>query len=275
MTARAAGVSKSSSSAAAKGAQAASSCSAGGPREGISERVAAGRGLRHRLLREVDRLAPGRGQEEDQHRLASPLVERLPDRRDVPERLGHLLAGEAEHPVVRPDLRERVAERLRLRDLVLVVREDEVEATAVDLERRAVDLLRHRRALDVPARPAAPPRRVPPGVLGLRLVRLPEREVAAVLLERVRLLLLDLVGPLAGEPPVVGKRRDAEVDVATDGVRVAARDQLLDERGRSAAPTRSPSAGGRACRGRGRRCPRRYHSVARAASSALAPGAAS
>ena len=45
----------------------------------------------------------------------------------------------------------------------------------------AEQLLRHRRALDVPARAAAPPRRVPRGVLAL-LMRLPEREVERVLL---------------------------------------------------------------------------------------------
>src|SRR5207248_1515951 len=129
-----------------------------------------------------------------------------------------------------PDLRERVAEGARLRDLVLVMREHQVEAAAVDLERRPEDLLGHRRALDVPARPAASPRRVPPRVLRLRLVRLPEREVALVLLERARLLtLLDLVGLLAGETAVLRERRDAEVDVAARLVRVPRVDELLDE----------------------------------------------
>ena len=63
---------------------------------------------------------------------------------------------------------------------------------------------RHRRALDVPAGPADAPRRLPRRVLAL-LGRLPEREVARVLLARVRLLLLDLVGPLARER-AVGRR---------------------------------------------------------------------
>src|SRR4029077_18886651 len=97
-----------------------------------------------------------------------------------------LLARETEHPVVCPDLGELVAERARLRNLVFVVREDEVEPAAVDLERRAEDLLGHHGALDVPTRAAAPPRRLPRRVLRLRLVRLPQREVARVLLERAR-----------------------------------------------------------------------------------------
>ena len=116
---------------------------------------------------------------------------------------------------------------MRLRDLVLVVREDEVEPAAVDLERRPEQLLGHHGALDVPAGAPAAPRRVPPRVLA-GLVRLPEREVARILLARVRLLILDLVGPLTGESAVPVELRDAVVDVAVDLVRVAARDQLLD-----------------------------------------------
>ena len=71
---------------------------------------------------------------------------------------------------------------------------------------------------------------VPPGVLGRRLVRLPEREVARILLERARLLaLLDLVGLLAREPAVVREARDPEVDVTSRRVGVTGFDQLLDE----------------------------------------------
>src|SRR5207248_10809510 len=102
--------------------------------------------------------------------------------------LVHLGAAHAEHPVVHPYARELMAERARLRDLVLVVRELQVEAAAVDREARAEVALRHRGALDVPTRPAPTPRRVPRGVLA-GLVRLPEREIARVVLERVRRLL--------------------------------------------------------------------------------------
>src|SRR4030095_13800464 len=108
------------------------------------------------------------------------------------------------------------------------MREDEVEPTAMDLEDRAEQLLRHRRALDVPAGTPTTPRRVPPRVL-LRLVRLPEREVARVLLARVRLLLFDLIRLLPGKAAVVLPARDTEVDVAVDLVGVAAFDQIDDE----------------------------------------------
>src|ERR671937_127830 len=100
---------------------------------------------------------------------------------------------------------------------------------------RSIPLCIHRRALDVPAGPAAPPRRVPPRVLSL-LVRLPEGEVAWVLLQLAQLLLLGrvtrrlLVGVTPGELPVVRVARDAEVDVAAGRIRVAALDQLLDQR---------------------------------------------
>ena len=49
----------------------------------------------------------------------------------------------------------------RLRRLVLVVREHEVDAAAVDVELHAQQRLGHRRALDVPARPARGPRARP------------------------------------------------------------------------------------------------------------------
>ena len=62
------------------------------------------------------------------------------------------------------------------------------------------------------------------------LVRLPEREVAGVFLERVRLLLLDLVRPLAGQATVLGEARDPEVHVPLDRVCVVLVDQRLDER---------------------------------------------
>ena len=134
-----------------------------------------------------------------------------------------------------PELRERMPQRARLRDLVLVVREDQVEPAAVDLEHGPEVLLRHRRALDVPARPAAAPRRVPPRVLAF-LVGLPEREVAWILLQRRLLVLLGrvarrlLVAVAAREPAVVREARDAEVDVASGRVGMARRDELLDHR---------------------------------------------
>ena len=113
----------------------------------------------------------------------------------------------------------------RLRALVLVVGEDEVEPPAVDPELRPELLRGHRGALDVPARATDAPWRLPGRVLAL-LRRLPEREVAWILLGRVRLLLLDLVGPLPRERAVRPEPLDPEVDVPVDRVGVARREQL-------------------------------------------------
>ena len=86
----------------------------------------------------------------------------------------------------------------------------------------------------MPAGAAASPRRVPPGVLAL-LVRLPEREVARVLLEHALLLFLGrvahrrLVVVTARQAPVVGIAVDAEIDVAAGFVGEAQFDELLDQ----------------------------------------------
>jgi hypothetical protein len=60
------------------------------------------------------------------------------------------------HPVARE--RAFAVGALRLRDLVLVVRKDEVLAAGVDVERRAQVRDGHGRALDVPAGTAFSPR---------------------------------------------------------------------------------------------------------------------
>src|SRR5947209_6931193 len=110
------------------------------------------------------------------------------------------------------------------------MREDEVKAAEMDLEDGAQELLRHRRALDVPAGTPATPGRVPPRVFTL-FRSLPQREVARVLLERARILVgLDLVQSLAREPAVVSERRHAEVHVPARLVGVPAADQLFDQR---------------------------------------------
>src|SRR4029453_3205482 len=100
-----------------------------------------------------------------------------------------------------------MAQRTRLCDLVLVVREDEIESASVDLELRPEVLLGHDRALDVPAGSSTPPRRLPPSVLS-GLVPLPQRKVARILLARIRLLLLDLIEALTAEATVLRIARD-------------------------------------------------------------------
>ena len=117
----------------------------------------------------------------------------------------------------------------RLRDLVLVVGKHQVVAAAVDVERRAQDLARHGRALDVPAGAAAAPGAVPAGlVVGGGL---PEDEI-----HRIALVGRDLdpgagdhvVDRAAREAAVVGVALHREEDVALGLIGVALGDEITD-----------------------------------------------
>jgi hypothetical protein len=83
-------------------------------------------------------------------------VEQVVDGDEIALALGHLAAFDLQESVVHPHARHALhAERAAaLGELVLVVREHEVDAAAVDVEGVAQMLARHGRALDVPARPA-------------------------------------------------------------------------------------------------------------------------
>src|SRR5258708_33402443 len=79
-------------------------------------------------------------------------LENVPQGIEIAERLRHLLPFDEEKLGVQPEARERLSgERLRLRDLVFMVREDQVDAARMNIERLAQILDRHDRALDVPA----------------------------------------------------------------------------------------------------------------------------
>src|SRR5205823_10758433 len=99
-------------------------------------------------------------------------------------------------------------------DLVLVVREDQVEAAAVDVERGAEVLVRHRRALQVPAGTPTAPGRRPTGLA--RLLRLPHREVTRVAFAGLAHArgLLQVVQLLPGQPQIAREGAHVEVDVA-------------------------------------------------------------
>src|SRR5262245_32570778 len=68
-----------------------------------------------------------------------------------------------------------------LRDLILVMREDQVDAAAMDVKRLTEILHRHRRALEVPAWPAFTKRRRPAG-LSILFRGLPQNEIARIIL---------------------------------------------------------------------------------------------
>ena len=84
---------------------------------------------------------------------------------EVAEALRHLLSFDLEEAVMHPHLRHdrRAVGAARLGDLVLVMREDEVDAAAMNVEGLAEMGFRHRRALDMPA---GTPRRLDPARRG-------------------------------------------------------------------------------------------------------------
>src|SRR5947207_7700000 len=102
----------------------------------------------------------------------------------------HLGAAYIQELAVHPMARELLARRtLRLRDLVFVMRENEIDAAGVDIERLNAAALpdlveRHRRAFEVPARAPAPKWGIPDSThrfsFGVRL--LPQCKVARVTL---------------------------------------------------------------------------------------------
>src|SRR5262245_66293175 len=106
------------------------------------------------------------------------LGEKVAREAHVAERLRHFLAVELDEPVVQPIAREGLAAVAAgaLRELVLVVRKQQVDAAAVNIDRFPEVRGRHRRALDVPTGPAAAPGAIPTDDLGAR--RLPPHEVA-------------------------------------------------------------------------------------------------
>ena len=166
-------------------------------REVAAQRRERRAGRRDRVGRVVELAAVAHGQREVPEReRVDALIAELGDPLEVAGRLGHLAARREQVLPVDPEADRRAAgDRGRLRDLVLVVREDVVDAAGVDLEVGPEVAHRHRRALEVPARePVAPGARPAedPALAG----GLPEGEVGAVAL--VGLDIAAVAGPQAG-----------------------------------------------------------------------------
>ena len=129
-----------------------------------------------------------------------------------------------------PGHHRRAVGAARLRDLVLVVGEDEVDAAAVDVEGLAEKRPGHRRAFEVPARPPRPPGRRPGRLARLR--GFPEDEVHRVALVGRH---LDagagdhLVERTVRQAAVVRHRSDVEEHVPLGRIGIAPLDQLADE----------------------------------------------
>ena len=158
-----------------------------------------------------------RREHEQAYGLGVELLHDVAHGEEVARGLGHLFVVHVDVAVVHPVLGKRIARRaLGLGDLVFVVREDEVHAAAVDVERLAEVLHAHGRAFDVPPGAAHAPRTLPRRLAAL--LRLPEGKVHGMALYVPHLharAALEIVEVLAGELAVAGAvGLRVEVDVA-------------------------------------------------------------
>ena len=110
-------------------------------------------------------------QNEEPHDLPRILFENVRHRKEIIQRLAHLLVVDGDKAVVHPIPGEAVrtaAIRLRLGNLVLMVREDQVAAAAVEVKGLAKVLQRHRRTFNMPAGASFAPRAFPERLARLR-----------------------------------------------------------------------------------------------------------
>ena len=137
------------------------------------------------------------------------------------------------HPVVRECGVER---RFRLRALILVVREAQIRAAAMDVEGQMEILLGHGRAFDMPTGTAFAPRRRPARLAWLR--RLPEREIERIALAIFQALAIGaqftvarfhLVHIAVREFAIRRIGTHGEVHIAINLIRMAFVDQALHE----------------------------------------------
>ena len=113
-----------------------------------------------------------------------------------------------------------------LRALILMVREGEIDATAVDINGGPQAFRNHRRTFDVPARPAAAPWAGPAGLVLAR--RLPQHEIGGILLVRRHFHAgagNHLVQRPARQPAVIAVAGNIKQHMAIGGIGMALEDQ--------------------------------------------------
>ena len=170
--------------------------------EELGEELLLGARLLHGAVGVVHRGVPLVQEEADADLVRRELLQRLPDRDEVLQRLGHLQPVDVEvsrvqevvHRLPTPQFHvsplRALHERLALRHFVRVMRQTQIHAARVHVDPPVADRLenaeRHRGALDMPARTARSPRGTPHRLA--RLARLPQREVVRVALLRREVL---------------------------------------------------------------------------------------
>ena len=86
----------------------------------------------------------------------------IADGEEVTQRFGHFFVIDTHETIVHPDIDKGFTGRtLTLRNLVFMVRELQIHATAVNIEVMPEAARRHRGTFDVPARTPFAPRRSP------------------------------------------------------------------------------------------------------------------
>ena len=116
------------------------------------------------LIAEIQRAAVMCLQDEEADHLTRILLEDILDREEVILGLGHLLIVDRNETIVQPVLGKAVIVTdagLRLSNLILMMREDQITSATVEIKFLTKILERHGRALDMPARTSFAPGAVP------------------------------------------------------------------------------------------------------------------
>src|SRR5699024_7011471 len=109
---------------------------------------------------------------------------------------------------------ERLSAGMRLRKFILMMREPQIQAAAVDIELVTQILGRHGRTFQMPSRATTPPGRLPRSGPRLNiLVALPEREIARITFAFCRGVFggLHVVETLVRQFAVIGPGMNIEV----------------------------------------------------------------
>ena len=145
------------------------------------------------FIGEVDRHSVVTRKDEESDDFIREMLNDIPDRKEVTERLTHLLTVNIYESIVYPVICKCAAvSRFTLSDLVLVVREDKILSAAMNIDRITEVLLDHCGALDMPAGSSLSPGRIPEGFAFL--LELPESKVAGILLTVIGSLSLTSAG---------------------------------------------------------------------------------